>query len=241
MLKISTFERPTMSYRFSDKRMFKQILTKLTEIVNNKANNYFAFKYHIKYKDKEDYDNGWSVYQHFLEFIRLGVDINDNKLFKLYIQEINGQICESYSNFLILPAKATPEDIAGTVSFRCKKRIPILSWVSGNAGIWRSSQNKTGFTGRSTADEIYLSKMCLDTNKLHIYDARPYLNAFANKVKGAGFENTDYYKNSEICFCEIENIHFVKAAYTKVKVISQMTLYSILIQRGIFKLSSRFI
>jgi hypothetical protein len=213
-----------MSFVFSDKRMYKQICCELNKIVSNKAIYYFAFSYHDKYKEKEDYDNGWAVFQHFLEFIRLGVDVNDNKIFKLYIQEINGQLCESYPNFLLLPAKAKTEDIVGTAAFRCKRRLPVLSWKNGNASIWRSSQNKTGFTGRNSSDESYLEKICLDTLKLHIYDARPYINAFANKMKGAGFENTDYYKYSEIFFCEIENIHYVRTAYAKVKFISQMTL-----------------
>jgi hypothetical protein len=214
-----------MTFGFSDKRMYIQVYSKLNEIVSNKANNYFAFNYHKKYIDREDYDNGWTVYQHFLEFIRLGVDINDNNAYQLYIQEVNGQLCESYPNFVLLPARASKEDIAGTAAFRCKKRLPVLCWVRGNAGIWRSSQNKPGFIGRNSSDESYLEKICIDTMKLHVYDARPYLNAFANKVKGAGFENTDYYKYSEIFFCEIENIHFVRAAYAKVKMISQMSLY----------------
>lgn len=206
--------------------MHKQIYGKLSDIVANKANNYFAFNYHVKYRDKEDYDNGWSVYQHFLEFIRLGVDLNDNKVFKLYIQEIEGSICESYPNFLLLPAKASKDDISGSVTFRCKKRLPVLCWLKGSATIWRSSQTKSGFMGRSNSDESYLEKINYGNDKLHIYDARPYLSAFANKMKGAGFENTDYYRNSEIYFCEIENIHFVRASYAKVKVISQMSLYS---------------
>jgi hypothetical protein len=216
-----------MTFRFSDKRMHKQIYGKLNEIVSNKASSYFAPSYHLKYRDKEDYDNGWTVYQHFLEFIRLGVDINDNKLFSLYIQEINGAMCDSYPNFLLLPAKASKEEVNGTVTFRCKKRLPVLCWLKGNATIWRSAQTKSGFMGRNSSDENYLEHMCLDTNKLHIYDARPYLNALANKMKGAGFENTDYYKNSEISFCEIENIHFVRAAYAKVRMISQLSLYLI--------------
>ena len=45
---------------------------------------------------------------------------------------------------------------------------------------------------------------------VHIYDARPYLNAMANKVNGKGFEETRFYKNCEIFFMDIENIHNVR-------------------------------
>lgn len=50
---------------------------------------------------------------------------------------------------------------------------------------------------------------------MHIYDARPYLNAFANKIKGEGFENTSNYKNIELFFLDIENIHVVRKSYKK--------------------------
>ena len=54
-------------------------------------------------------------------------------------------------------------------------------------------------------------------NKLVIFDARSYINAMANRINKGGFENTkDYYTNSEICFCDIENIHSVRDAITKV-------------------------
>ena len=55
-----------------------------------------------------------------------------------------------------------------------------------------------------------------DHVKLVIYDARSYLTAYANKVKNGGFENTDYYNDCQIVFCDIENIHAVRDAMTKV-------------------------
>mmetsp|Transcript_29711 Transcript_29711/g.27182 ORF Transcript_29711/g.27182 Transcript_29711/m.27182 type:complete len:87 (-) Transcript_29711:173-433(-) len=51
---------------------------------------------------------------------------------------------------------------------------------------------------------------------VHIYDARPYLNAFANKMKGKGYEDTDYYKNAEIQFLDIGNIHVIRESYSKI-------------------------
>jgi len=48
-----------------------------------------------------------------------------------------------------------------------------------------------------------------------IYDARPKLNAQANKMKkgGGGFESSSNYNNCEIVFCDIENIHEVRKAF----------------------------
>ena len=49
-------------------------------------------------------------------------------------------------------------------------------------------------------------------NKLIIYDARSWTAAQANRFKGGGLENTKYYTNCEIQFCDIDNIHAVRDA-----------------------------
>jgi hypothetical protein len=63
--------------------------------------------------------------------------------------------------------------------------LPILAWqCSDNIGLWRSSQNKPGITQqRCQADENLLEMIRSFSKKLIIYDARPYLNALANRVK----------------------------------------------------------
>lgn len=57
-----------------------------------------------------------------------------------------------------------------------------------------------------------------------IYDARSYLNALANKVMSGGFENTkDYYRDCDLVFCDIDNIHAVRDAITKVHEMGNQT------------------
>lgn len=53
------------------------------------------------------------------------------------------------------------------------------------------------------------------SKKLHIYDARPFMNAIGNKIAGKGYENTSSYQNSEIVFLEIHNIHKVRESFLK--------------------------
>ena len=48
-----------------------------------------------------------------------------------------------------------------------------------------------------------------------IFDARPYLKAFANKVNGKGYEDINFYNNCEILFMDIENIHHVNKVHSK--------------------------
>ena len=60
-------------------------------------------------------------------------------------------------------------------------------------------------------DELYLKKI-LDTNadahQLHIFDARPGVNAKLNRVKGGGYEEN--YDQCVLHFLNIHNIHVVR-------------------------------
>jgi myotubularin-related protein 1/2 len=85
-----------------------------------------------------------------------------------------------------------------------------------NCCIWRSSQTSEGLTQqRNLADEIVLKKIIDFSRKLIIYDARPYLNAMVNRVKGAGYEIIENYPDTELKFCDIENIHVVRDSFNK--------------------------
>lgn len=121
----------------------------------------------------------------------------------------------------------TMEELKRCAKFRTKHRLPVLTWANSKiqGSIWRSSQNKTGITSkRSVDDEKLLEYLQKNTQKLHIYDARPKINAIANSLKGAGFENTSNYKNSQIFFCNIDNIHAVKNSYDKMINLSLLNL-----------------
>jgi myotubularin-related protein 1/2 len=140
---------------------------------------------------------------------------------------MEGIICETYPNFIYTLKDITDEELNKCAKFRTKKRFPALTWSSKNnrGTLWRSSQNKTGvIQKRCNEDEKLLNFLQKTTQKLHIYDARPYLNALANKMKGAGFENSLNYKNSHVFFCDIDNIHAVRDSFEKVKTLSQLNL-----------------
>lgn len=231
IIKFQIRDRPAIQIAYKSKREYLQTVDTVTEMINPKSiNAYFAFKYNKKYDNIEfgENENGWSIYQHLLEYIRLGVNTEKEDCdYRMYIQELHGYLCETYPNFVYIHKKVTNEELVKVASFRSKKRFPALVWNSpfNRASLWRSSQAKTGFIDkRSIQDELFFELLSKETEKLHIYDARPYINALANKMKGMGFENTDNYKNAQIIFCDIENIHCVRQAYNKVKIISQLPL-----------------
>ena len=52
---------------------------------------------------------------------------------------------------------------------------------------------------------------------MKIFDARPFLNAAANKFVGKGYENANYYQNTDLKFLGIPNIQKVQQAYKKIR------------------------
>ena len=70
---------------------------------------------------------------------------------------------------------------------------------------------------------LWLIGLCSESTKnagghVDIFDARPYLNAQANKIKMGGFEDcgpTSAYQNCSITFGYIDNIHVVKESFDK--------------------------
>lgn len=73
---------------------------------------------------------------------------------------------------------------------------------------------------RSKEDEKYLQAI-MDSNaqshKIFIFDARPSVNAVANKAKGGGYESEDAYQNAELVFLDIHNIHVMRESLRKLK------------------------
>ncbi len=47
-------------------------------------------------------------------------------------------------------------------------------------------------------------------------DARPQVNAMANRTKGGGYENEDTYEDCEVNFLNIQNIHVMRESLRKV-------------------------
>ena len=208
---------------FTDKKSFYNTL--FNRAFPKKSNSEFSI-YASEYAKLEQYQpnrletsqNGWYIYIPELEFKRQELD---TKRFQLSKINENYSICHSYPEELVTVKNVKKEKIIEAAGFRTKNRFPVVCFYNklNKTALLRSSQTKTGFNignfNRSEADESYLENVREENEVLDIFDARPYLNAFANKFKGAGFENTSNYKNTNIHFCEIENIHYVRNCFEK--------------------------
>ena len=152
--------------------------------------------------------------------------MNANDQFRLYSNE-KFDLCRTYPQLLVVPRAVSNSVVEGCSKFRTKNRLPALTYYHKETGtsIWRSSQCSQGWQSRrSTDDEDMLleigrasknSQAMISNSKIMIFDARPKLNAQANRIKGGGFEDVRNYRNSEIVFCDIDNIHEVHKCFQK--------------------------
>ena len=182
----------------------------------------------VAWKSKDCYHSsiqsdidGWSIYDPIKEYERQGIKENPRIKFS-YINK-NFEVCKTYPEIVYLP-NIDDEDIKAAALYRTKSRFPALAYYNrkSHGSIWRSSQNKAGImNGRNNLDEKILNSISEisseEKNKLIIYDARPMISAYANRLKGAGFENIENYKNTQLIFCEIDNIHAVRQSYSKLQ------------------------
>lgn len=197
---------------------FTEIIDKFS--LPEKSKNYlnYAYTYHnLLHFENSEKNNNIKIYSFEKEFKRQEIDFSLQK-FKI-LDNSNYKFCETYPKKLIVPYDMDDNDLKNSAEFRTKNRIPTLTYrykKNGNC-IWRSSQTKSGFSGINKSDVLLLTKIA-NKQKLCIYDARPFLNAYANKLKGAGYENINNYPNidMELIFCGMSNIHAVRTSFQKI-------------------------
>ena len=232
-----SYEETWVEINLKDSRIFilnllqKEKLKEFLEILDNFStpiqtslylrHAFFEYdKYEKELRDNANisypkiYKSGWDIYNFYDEFKRQKVDLkNDYEI----LDNSNFNFCETYPSKIIVP-KISRDKIERCANFRKKKRLPTLTYRYTNGYcIWRSSQTKGGFTGKDDTDAIFLTNITRNSKNLVVYDARPKLNAMANKLKGGGYENPNNYPkiNMEVIFCDIPNIHAVRNSYEK--------------------------
>eukprot|EP00471_Norrisiella_sphaerica_P014111 CAMPEP_0184504468 /NCGR_PEP_ID=MMETSP0113_2-20130426/52483_1 /TAXON_ID=91329 /ORGANISM="Norrisiella sphaerica, Strain BC52" /LENGTH=1781 /DNA_ID=CAMNT_0026894117 /DNA_START=805 /DNA_END=6151 /DNA_ORIENTATION=- len=158
-------------------------------------------------------DDGWGIYNIEREFQRQGALISGWRM-----ADINRLFTFSptYPQRVAVPNFASDRDLVTIAKFRSKRRLPVLTFYLARKGaaMLRSSQPLVGLTGNRGKEE---EQMLQELKITAIFDARPTENAFANKAKGGGYEDTRYYSRKgeakcEIFFCDIHNIHRMRAS-----------------------------
>eukprot|EP01105_Mastigella_eilhardi_P018716 TRINITY_DN4358_c0_g1_i1.p1 TRINITY_DN4358_c0_g1~~TRINITY_DN4358_c0_g1_i1.p1 ORF type:complete len:715 (+),score=197.66 TRINITY_DN4358_c0_g1_i1:242-2146(+) len=194
----------------------------LEDGIFNQKNKFFAFNYDFRSVLQSHFINeGWNIYDPVTELQRINVP---NKDWRLTQMNQNYGCCASYPSVLSVPASVSEEELKCVFTFRSKGRIPALIWRHHNgAAILRCSQPAVGIAGkRCVEDEEFFRKVgeCNNNCKtVYIVDARPWLNARANQLKGLGYEYSKYYPHTVLRFLGIENIHKMREAETKLRAV----------------------
>jgi len=195
------------------KDIVESLVTNAFPLSNSKE--LFAFSY------KESYpSNGWLVYDEATELRRLGLP---NESWGISRANEKFALCDTYPQVLGLPRGISTEEVQEVCKFRSKGRLPVLSWLhpTSLASICRCSQPMVGMVGKRNSQDESLLQHILDANaqshRIYIYDARPKVNAEANKLKGGGYETEEPYPNAELVFLDIHNIHVMRESLRKVK------------------------
>lgn len=150
-------------FHYSRDVFYKNIVDNSLSLITNLNNNY----------KNRIYDMLRSDYKRFTCFLTFKETSNQDF-----------SICSSYPPLLYTPIKYQ-NSLEKICSYRTKNRLPVLCWYNKkySTAILRSSQTKSSIlSNRNEEDEKYLLQCRKDKQLIDIYDARPYLNAMANKV-----------------------------------------------------------
>ncbi|XP_052596822.1 myotubularin isoform X7 [Peromyscus californicus insignis] len=164
--------------------------------------------------------DGWTVYNPVEEYRRQGLP---NHHWRITFINKCYELCDTYPALLVVPYQTSDDDLRRVATFRSRNRIPVLSWIhpENKMVIMRCSQPLVGMSGKRNKDDEKYLDVIRETNrqisKLTIYDARPSVNAVANKATGGGYESDDAYHNAELSFLDIHNIHVMRESLKKVK------------------------
>ena len=176
--------------------------------------------------------NGWEIYEPLKEFQRQGVCFDMNE-FRISEKNKEYELCETYPSVLILPSGLDDSSLQKIASCRTKNRFPVLTYAythpknehsnkeNEQTFLLRSAQINIGFIfSKKTNYEVeylnIINKIGDNKNGFIFYDCRPYLNAKANSLKGAGIDDPSQYENcKDLIFGCIENIHAVRKSLKK--------------------------
>ncbi|CAD5206414.1 unnamed protein product [Bursaphelenchus okinawaensis] len=165
--------------------------------------------------------DGWSLYKPKQEYQRMKVR---SDLWDVTKINFNYEFASTYPAYLMVPVgalKLGDTFLFSVGDFRSKRRIPVLSWydTSSTVSISRCSQPMVGMTSKKSPSDEKMLQLIIDTNRqnsrLKILDARPIVNAKVNRAKGGGYE--DNYRNCDLVFLNIDNIHVVRESLKKIK------------------------
>eukprot|EP00041_Stephanoeca_diplocostata_P022299 m.530222 g.530222 ORF g.530222 m.530222 type:complete len:925 (+) comp22026_c1_seq6:340-3114(+) len=128
------------------------------------------------------------------------------------------RICSTYPQHLFVPAGISDEHLQRAAQYRSQGRLPVLAYyaLAHGTALLRSAQPLPGpMNWRNQDDEELVAAACQaahdESQPFHIFDARPKINAIANRAGGKGYETPGNYGGAcRVSFLNIANIHIMR-------------------------------
>ncbi|KAG1709450.1 hypothetical protein DVH05_020105 [Phytophthora capsici] len=165
---------------------------------------------------------GWTAYDPQTEFTRLGFKTPKSGAqiggYRITYVNNNYKMSPTYPGAFIVPASVSDGELRKISFFRARGRVPAVTYRHKNdAVVARCAQPLVGLRRkRCTSDEAYMVALRRECKgKLVFIDCRSQTSAYGNIALGGGFEVLDYYKDTNIMFMGIENIHSVRDSIRK--------------------------
>jgi hypothetical protein len=142
----------------------------------------------------------------------LGLDDGE----EFHVSDLNSDfsLCSTYPPYIAVPWCMTEKEIRRVAAFRSRNRLQAIVWKhpGNSAHISRCAQPCVGLKGnRCQEDELMVSALKRPNQKtMYILDSRPKANAVANSLRGGGYELKGNYKDIELEFNNIANIHAIR-------------------------------
>ncbi|OWZ17676.1 Myotubularin [Phytophthora megakarya] len=166
--------------------------------------------------------SGWTAYDPQAEFTRLGFKTPKNGAqvggFRITHVNSNYKMSPTYPSSFIVPASMTDGELKKISFFRARGRVPVVTYrYKNDAVVARCAQPLVGLRRkRCASDEAYMIALRRECKgPLLFIDCRSQTSAYGNIALGGGFEVLDYYKDTNIMFMAIENIHSMRDSIRK--------------------------
>lgn len=178
------------------------------------------------------FSDGWHIYDAVEEFGRMNIP---DAQWRITSTNSTYDLCDTYPSVLAVPASVNDVKIGLAALFRSRGRLPVLSWrhPQNFCSITRASQPLVGMQKRQSAEDegllIAINQAAKGpevdgmtppqarknfrgtiSSPFVVFDARPKINAAANQAAGKGYEMSFAYKNCNVLFLNIDNIHVMR-------------------------------
>eukprot|EP01129_Flabellula_baltica_P008478 TRINITY_DN3372_c0_g1_i1.p1 TRINITY_DN3372_c0_g1~~TRINITY_DN3372_c0_g1_i1.p1 ORF type:complete len:739 (-),score=151.21 TRINITY_DN3372_c0_g1_i1:4-2220(-) len=189
----------------------KPLLSLLKKFEKGMPNTFFCFS-HLYPGDMD----GWNIFNLEEEYKRFGLP---DEYWTISECNDHWDVCNSYPRVMGIPTQFDINLLSGVAEFRSKGRIPILSYRHRNyATLSRCSQPQVGMNKSSSTEDIAMLYSIWRASPspkdfLPVLDARGKAAAMGNKAIGGGYEHQAFYQFVELEFCDIQNIHQVRASF----------------------------